>query len=1569
MLSANNGTNWGEASRISVIRGHASVGDAYTSHGGYDIEDVRLIGGKSTMSTTIRDHFARVRRIESHVWSGGAWHLVGTTDFEYNSANQLTSRTSSNGGVYTAAWSGEHKLWEQDETGVKITFAEYDAAGRMRVVTREAAGDIPALSTRYSYDAAHRIREIRAGWQGSPQSTDLVTTRNYDDAGRISDETPPGLGKTEYTHAPSARTRTVKYPDDNVRTETFFPDGQMQSVTGEATVEEHYTYEVQPGGTRYTRVNVGSSSSPRLREAWSDWLGRVKKTSRPGWPGQPASVAENFYDDPTVGMGRLFKTSRTGYAPTRYAYDDLGQLTRSGLDLGDNGLVLSSSDRITGTNRQFEYFENVWWLREETKVYPFTSDSSLSISVSRMRLTGHPSGRLAETRLTDAEGNTVTRTVDVDRTTRTVTITTSQPGLDNHTETIVNGFTTSATGRDGLTFTTTYDALLRTQSVTDPRTGATTTTYHAGSTLPKDVTGPAGLLYSCAYDELGRKSVATDAAGKKTRYEYNERGQLFHQWGDGAYPVEYGYDATYGDRTSVSTYRAAPDTDSMTWPTVGAADTTTSTYEPATGLLSTFALADGNSTVFRYNDRGQLAYRSWVRRRQASGAPQYPNENSAVITRYAYDSATGELTGRHYNDNGVQTADEVEASDPAVPEACPTADISYTYTRLGQLKTVTDATGTRTFQYDATKPWRLEREELGGFFGNRWFSRLYETGSIVGREAGFQLGVLGNLHSDTKQLWYYQANTGRVQGVQSSYAGQAFPFPRTFVYGYKLNSNLLEDLTIVETSGNPSPFSVTRTPKSDRDLPETIDSRWLGASVARYDCTYINVHRRETAKQSGTAFGDYGEPTFVRYTYNPRGELTDAPAYLGSTVTDTSRPLVGRQYEYKYDSIGNRTSSNHTGNEALKEAYFGDEGATQPGANGLNQYRRKQNRFVPVQGTVDSVDTTAAVKDVPSSVARQGRYWAVDAEVDNTSGPWAGTITTYAARVGGGSGGADLVATEDRPAHIAARAQPLNYDADGNLTDDGIWTYTWDAENRLVCLTRTSAAVAAGFTNQKIEFTYDYLGRRVQKRLFAWNGSGWTSAAGWRFIYDGWNLVAEYDATNGSFGALERTFAWGLDVAGSSSATGGVGALLEINDRAGADAGVYYPAYDAGGNVAALVTAGGTLAATYEYSPFGELLRARGLYAKQNPFRFSTRFHDEETGLIYYGHRYYAPGLGRFVNRDPLGIAGGLNLYGFVANDSINGLDVLGLNLFQNVGRAISGFFGRIGRIFGGGGSDYDNPGFGGGDGDLFFEPHDPWAGWDEDFGEVVPDYPSRTPGAIVLPGPLPRRPFASVAQRANSPYDIRQLTTFHANAANSEVTNGPSSPPGRITIEYETFIPFPTVTDPFGRVFKGDDRTPQQDGTSRTTHIVVIDLDSKRIISAESETGVSHQLDPKTGEVIRKGHASRTAGFEAGRSPGTTRDGSVVFYIRGSSGNPIASVVVIPAPKIDYKVAVVVSPEGAATIYVRHDGFPAHMLSVNGQPVHIFEPESPKEAISLFDLGIDVDVTNRIELPAPTTP
>ena len=237
----------------------------------------------------------------------------------------------------------------------------------------------------------------------------------------------------------------------------------------------------------------------------------------------------------------------------------------------------------------------------------------------------------------------------------------------------------------------------------------------------------------------------------------------------------------------------------------------------------------------------------------------------------------------------------------------------------------------------------------------------------------------------------------------------------------------------------------------------------------------------------------------------------------------------------------------------------------------------------------------------------------------------------------------------------------------GNLTNDGTWTLTWDAENRLVKL-----AAATGVGPQiSLQFDYDHQGRRIRQRV--WNNPTWSGnpTNDVRYVYDGWNLLASLNPAS----AVPQAYLWGLDLSGTMQGAGGVGGLLAITD---ASQGSHFCAYDGNGNVTALVKADGSgLAAQYEYGPFGEPLRATGPMAKANPFRFSTKYQDDETDLLYYGYRYYNPSTGRWPNGDPINELGHRtlqakrssrirpgdgNLYDFVHNNPISKIDPDGRN-------------------------------------------------------------------------------------------------------------------------------------------------------------------------------------------------------------------------------------------------------------------------------------------------------------------
>jgi RHS repeat-associated protein len=138
-----------------------------------------------------------------------------------------------------------------------------------------------------------------------------------------------------------------------------------------------------------------------------------------------------------------------------------------------------------------------------------------------------------------------------------------------------------------------------------------------------------------------------------------------------------------------------------------------------------------------------------------------------------------------------------------------------------------------------------------------------------------------------------------------------------------------------------------------------------------------------------------------------------------------------------------------------------------------------------------------------------------------------------------------------------------------------------------------------------------------------------------------------------------RSYVWGLDLSGRPQGAGGIGGLLAAELDASSGALVY--CYDANGNVGQVVDASDhTITAHYEYDPYGAALAVSGELAEENPYRFSTKYLDEEVGLYYYGYRFHSPHLGRWISRDPIRERGGLNLYVFLQNDGINQSDFLG---------------------------------------------------------------------------------------------------------------------------------------------------------------------------------------------------------------------------------------------------------------------------------------------------------------------
>ena len=218
-----------------------------------------------------------------------------------------------------------------------------------------------------------------------------------------------------------------------------------------------------------------------------------------------------------------------------------------------------------------------------------------------------------------------------------------------------------------------------------------------------------------------------------------------------------------------------------------------------------------------------------------------------------------------------------------------------------------------------------------------------------------------------------------------------------------------------------------------------------------------------------------------------------------------------------------------------------------------------------------------------------------------------------------------------------------SHDDNGNLIDDNANAYEYDYENRLVKVTRKSDSVLLG------EYRYDALSRRVEKE---------TSGVVTGFVYDSARVIEE---RQGGFVMAEYVYGGWIDE------------VLTM-DRGG---NTYYYHTNALGSIVAMSDSAGNIVEHYRYDAYGKpetfvgpgvdgtWFTADDVTAAYsgvgNPYLFTGRRLDEETGLYYYRARYYSAERGRFLQRDPLGYVDGMNLYEYVRGNSINFNDPLGL--------------------------------------------------------------------------------------------------------------------------------------------------------------------------------------------------------------------------------------------------------------------------------------------------------------------
>jgi RHS repeat-associated protein len=776
----------------------------------------------------------------------------------------------------------------------------------------------------------------------------------------------------------------------------------------------------------------------------------------------------------------------------------------------------------------------------------------------------------------------------------------------------------------------------------------------ANATVTTVVTFPQSTLAATNVVINGLlQTESTPTVASPTRHFYDALGRETSQQSPLGFTTTTTYDSTTGHVTS----RSDP-----------AGNVTYYGYYPAggtnAGLLGTQVDPNGKNTYFNYDGCGrliqkwgdvpypeQLTYNKFgdlVQLQTYRGGTGWTSTSwpsspgTADVTTWQYDQPTRLLTNKtdasgksvtytYYNNmllqsctwsrgaSYTQTYDAVnDLIETSYSDGTSNA-VYLNFNRQGEPQSIVDASGGRNLMYDI-----LERVTA-----ENWTNGIF--GGPYGVIPGPFVGVTISNYYDPVKGRTKLITTGLATTLETDYAYDSFGRLATVTsggnkagYTYLANSDLLQ--TTVSSNSSSAVLTTSRAWDYGYRLRSIVNTA-NGATVTSHNYTYDNVNRRTQATLEDSSYWNY--------SYDDRNELIGAGRHWSDFT-----PVTGQQYGYAFDSIGNRST-----------AQFGSSGALQTisyGVNNLNEYTN-----VTTPGFKDIIGDAIATNSVTINSAaadRKGEYFHNQISIANSSSPVWQTVSISA----GGTISGGLAFPKNS-------AVPV-YDADGNQTSDGMWSYQWDAENRLVTMTMTNIASVPDTNRFRLDFTYDYMGRRVSKVIWVTNSTSHTFVPQSTnyYVYDGWNLIASIAPSK----SIQESFSWGLDLSPSGSDAGGIGGMLMMTvTNNGSN---YFTTYDGNGNITGLIDATTKVTtARYEYSPFGELIRVSGQAANYNPFRFSTKLCDSESGLVYYGYRYYNPTLGRWLGRDSLSEQGGINLIAFCGNNPLVNIDTDGRKLIN----------------------------------------------------------------------------------------------------------------------------------------------------------------------------------------------------------------------------------------------------------------------------------------------------------------
>lgn len=764
---------------------------------------------------------------------------------------------------------------------------------------------------------------------------------------------------------------------------------------------------------------------------------------------------------------------------------------------------------------------------------------------------------------------------------------------------------TSITDGSG-TINYTYDANGDMLSKTDQQGNTTSYTYDSQGNI-LTVTDPQGNVTENTYDAKGNLISTTDTAGNTTQFQYDDNGRIIKI-------------TDANNRVTTLVYDAAGNVVSMTDPT-GA--TGTMTYD-ASGNMVTMTDSTGSTTTFTYDTLNRPITVTDAKDNvtiygyDAMGNRTSVTDANGNTTSFAYDhkqriikiiDALGQPTTLTYAVQGCASCTDTGSDKPtSLTDA--KANITYfIYDALGRLIQETTPLGNATtYGYDA-KGNLVARTDAKG-------NTINYTYDALGR-------LLSKSYPDQTVTSFTYDNKGNVITAANQHISYAMEYDtlgrltkitdsndRAITYKYDALGNRIQMIT-------PDGETVDYTYDEGNRLNQIVSFAGV------FDFTYDDLGRRTSLT--------HPNGVTTNYTYDTLGRLTEI---LTQALGRKGKTDIINAFTYSHDNVGNRLSKTvDTGRKHGRH----------------HEATRYDYSYDAVYQLVESLAVREG-KRKEKELHHQSEAFAYDPVGNRESGPdWK-----------------DTYVHNDGNQMLNSRKYDYQYDENGNMIaktgqygrhyDQDSWTYEYDYENRLIKVTKVEEDEI-----KTVTFKYDPFGRRIEKRVEEIE-KGDIEFKTYTYVYDNEDIILMLqngsDDEEGHHKGKHRTKTRiSRFVHGPS-----IDEPLAIEQKGK----LYFYHADGLGSITSLTDHKAKVVQSYEYTAFGEM-KHHGGKVKQ-PYTYTGREWDKETGLYFYRARYYDPYAGRFISQDPIGFAGGdVNLYGYVGNASIGFIDPLGLDKLSTI--------------------------------------------------------------------------------------------------------------------------------------------------------------------------------------------------------------------------------------------------------------------------------------------------------------